>query len=244
MRRLTLIFLTILFIGLPFSLVVIKPVYAQSAQTTTNSGGNVVVNTISGPTLAQKAVTRTANSWPWYVVRGSGIVAAVSLVILILSGVGFITGHTFRFLEPITAWASHRALGIAFGVSILIHMTGLLFDKYVPFNLLSILVPWSSTYKPVIIFGVNFGSLYVSLGVLAFYMVAIITVYSLLWIDKKPYSWKLTHLMSYLVFVFVFIHALYLGTDLAGGLLRLIWIVMGIVVSLAIFIRLWRARTI
>lgn len=244
MRKWVLILLTILFIGLPFGIVLNRPVSARTVQTTTSSGGNVVVNNISGPTLAQKAVTRTVNAWPWYVVRGSGIIAAISLVILILSGVGFITGHTFKFLEPITAWASHRALGIVFGISILIHMTGLLFDHFVPFNLINLLVPWSSNYKPVIIFGINLGSLYVSLGVMAFYMVAIITTYSLLWIDKKPYSWKLTHLLSYLVFVFVFIHALYLGTDLAGGLLRLIWIAIGIGVSVAIIVRLWRAKTI
>jgi hypothetical protein len=203
-----------------------------------------VISTVLGSTLAQSVINRTISSWPWYVVRGSGLVAAVSLIILLLSGVGFITGQTFKFLEPITAWASHRALGIVFGISILIHMAGLLLDHFVPFNLINVLIPWSSSYKPVIIFGVNLGSLYVSLGVMAFYMVVLITIYSLLWIDKKPYSWKLTHLLSYVVFVFVFIHALYLGTDLAGGLLRLVWIAMGIIVSIAIIIRLRRARTI
>lgn len=203
-----------------------------------------VISTISGSTLAQSVINRTISSWPWYVVRGSGLVAGVSLMILLLSGVGFITGHSFKFLEPITAWASHRALGIAFGVSILIHMAGLLLDHFVPFNLINLLIPWSSSYKPVTIFGVNLGSIYVSLGVMAFYMVALITMYSLLWIDKKPYSWKLTHLLSYVVFVFVFIHALYLGTDLAGGILRLIWILLGIGVSIAIIVRLRRSRTV
>jgi len=199
---------------------------------------------VTGLTLAQEVLTRTIDSWPWYVVRGSGIVAAVSLVILMLSGVGFITGHTFKFLEPITAWASHRALGIVFGISILLHMGGLLIDHFVPFNLINLLVPWSSSYKPVTILGINFGSLYVSLGVLAFYLVAVITIISLIWIDKKPNFWKLTHLLSYLVFVFVFFHALFLGTDLAGGVFRLIWIALGITVSIAILIRLRRARTI
>ena len=206
--------------------------------------GTIAANTASGSMLVQQAIVRTINSWPWYVVRGSGLIAAVCLVFLILSGIGFITGHTFKFLEPITAWASHKALGIVLAISVALHIIGLLFDHFVPFNLINVLVPWSSNYKPVSIFGMNMGSLYVSLGVLAFYMIALITIYSLLWIDKKPYSWKLTHLLSYLVFLFVFVHALYLGTDLAGGILRLIWIAIGIGVSIAIIIRLWRAKTI
>jgi hypothetical protein len=234
-------------LGLPSGFILSQPVSAvtvQASQQTVNSSGSVVPKTATGSSLAQQAVTRTVNTWPWYVARGAGIVAAISLVILLLSGVGFITGHTFRFLEPVTAWASHRALGIVFGISILIHMAGLLFDHFAPFNLLNLLVPWSSNYKPVTILGFNLGSLYVSLGVLAFYMVALITLYSLVWIDKKPYAWKLTHLLSYVVFIFVFIHALYLGTDLAGGFLRLVWIALGIGVFIAIIIRLWRAKTI
>jgi sulfoxide reductase heme-binding subunit YedZ len=244
MRKWFISLAIIVFVGLSFNFIFNNQTSAQTAVQSTSSGGSVIVNPIPGPTLAQKAVTRTVKSWPWYVVRGSGIIAAVSMIILLLSGVGFITGHTFKFLEPIIAWASHRALGIVFGISILIHMFGLLFDHFIPFNLLNLLVPWSSRYKPVTIFGVNFGSLYVSLGVFAFYMVALITVYSLLWIDKKPYSWKLTHLLSYVVFVFVFIHALFLGTDLAGGIFRIIWIASGIGVSIAIIVRLWRAKTI
>jgi predicted ferric reductase len=161
-----------------------------------------------------------------------------------LSGLGSVTGHTFKFLEPITAWVSHRALGIVFGISVLVHMTGLLFDHFVPFSLINLLVPWTSNYKPVTIFGLSLGSLYVSLGVLAFYGVALIIITSLLWVEKKPYIWKLIHLLSYVVLIFVFIHALYLGTDLASGLLRWLWIAVGIGGLSLITYRLSIARTV
>lgn len=200
--------------------------------------------TANSQTLIQKSVDRVRTSWPWYLVRGSGIIAAIMLVILILSGAGLVTGHTFKILEPITAWASHRAIGIVFGISISLHIIGLLFDKFIPFNIFEILVPWLSNYKPVTLFGLHLGSLYVALGVLAFYTTTLIVITSLLWIEKKPYLWKITHLLSYMVMVFVFIHALYLGTDLAGGLIRWIWIALGVSLIVATVIRLWRAKTI
>jgi methionine sulfoxide reductase heme-binding subunit len=207
-------------------------------------GGDVVVQTIPGPTLSQRVVDRAKTSWPWYLARGSGIAAAISLAILILSGIGQVTGYTFRFLEPLTAWASHRALGLAFGVSVLVHIGSLLFDRFVPFSIWQVLVPWLSHYRPVHLFGVYFGSLWVALGVLAFYMVVLITVTSLLWVEKKPYTWKLFHLLSYLVLAFVFVHALYLGTDLSHGLWRIVWLLAGLGLGAAVVYRLWRAKTI
>ncbi len=209
-----------------------------------NSSGTIIVQTIPGPTVAQKILQRADSSWPWYVTRASGFVAAAALFMLILSGIGLVAGGAFRFLEPLTAWASHRALGLTFGISVLIHMSSLLFDHFVPFNILDVLVPWLSNYKPVSLFGFQLGSLFVALGVLAFYGVAAIIITSIVWVDKKPHTWKIFHLLSYLVLLFVFVHALYLGTDLAGGILRLVWLALGLIMALAILYRLWRAKTI
>ncbi len=240
MRRLTIATIIITLMVSVSTLFVANPTYAE----TQNSSGNIVVQTIPGPTVVEKVSARAETSWPWYVTRASGIVAAAALFMLILSGIGLVSGGAFRFLEPLTAWASHRALGITFGVSVLIHMFALPFDHFVTFSILDLFVPWLSNYKPLDIAGFHLGSVFVALGVLAFYGVALIIITSLVWIDKKPRTWKILHLMSYIVLLFVFIHALYLGTDLAGGVLRLVWLVIGLVVALAILYRLWRAKTI
>jgi predicted ferric reductase len=157
--------------------------------------------------------------------------------------VGSVTGHIFRLLEPIAAWASHKALGIVFGISVLIHMVGLLFDHYIPFDVATLLVPWLSNYKPIELFGIQLGSLFVALGVLAFYLIAIVIIVSLLWIEKKPKLWKITHLLSYVTMLFVFIHALYLGTDLSDGIPRLLWIISGIAIAGYGAYRLWMSRS-
>lgn len=215
------------------------PVIAQSS----NTNSDIIVQTIPDQTVAEKLTTRTQKSWPWYVTRGSGLVAAASLIILMLSGIGLVGGYMFRFLEPLTAWASHRALGIVFGVSVLLHIFALLFDHFAPFNIWQLLIPWLSDYKPISLFGVQLGSLYIALGILAFYGVILVVLTSLVWVEKKPRLWKLTHLLSYIVMVFVFIHALYLGTDLAHGVLRWLWILFGTAIGIAVLYRLWRAKT-
>lgn len=218
--------------------------YAKSDVSPSAYTSNIVVQQIQGPTVTQTLTKKAGSSWSWYITRGSGMVAAITLFLLILAGIGQVTGYTFKFLDPLTAWASHRALGITFGVAVLIHIFSLLFDHFIPFNLSQILIPWASSYKPVTLFGHQLGSLYVALGVIAFYLTAIVIITSLVWVDKKPYTWKLIHLLSYLIIFFVYIHALFLGTDLAHGTIRIIWLALGVGMGVAFLHRLWRAKTI
>ncbi len=206
----------------------------------TNDSPNILVNPVQGPTVSKQLVLRARSSWPWYITRASGFVGAFSLVLLMLSGIGFTTGATFRFLEPLTAWATHKAIAYVFGISVVIHGVALLFDKYVPFTIAQSLVPFLSHYRNVTIAGYHFGSLYVALGVFAFYFVLAIILTSILWIDKKPHTWKLFHFLAYLTMIFVFFHALYLGTDLTHGIFRIIWIIFGFIVAVAIIYRLRR----
>lgn len=207
---------------------------------TSSDSPDILVNPEQGPSVSQQLEMRAGSSWTWYVTRAAGFVAAISLVLLMLSGIGFITGATFRFLEPLTAWATHKAIAYVFGVSVVVHGVALLFDKYVPFTLAQVLVPFVSQYRDVTIAGYHFGSLYVALGIFALYFMLAIILTSILWIDKKPHTWKLFHFLSYLTMIFVFFHALYLGTDLTHGILRALWIVLGICVAIAIMYRLRR----
>ena len=174
-----------LFIVASLCLIVFAGLIVSGHSLAASNDGNIVVQTIPGPTLSQVFIEKFKASWPWYVARASGMVAAGALVLLMISGIGQITGYTFRLFEPLTAWATHRALGLVFAIGVIVHMASLLFDKFVPFSIINLLVPWTSNFKPVTILGFHFGSLYVALGVLAFYAIAAITITSLIWIDKN-----------------------------------------------------------
>jgi sulfoxide reductase heme-binding subunit YedZ len=195
---------------------------------------------IAATTIASK---RIKSSYAWFIVRASGLVAAVSLVLMLLSGIGMVTGHTYKLFEPLKAWANHRTLGLAFSISVLVHMSFMLFNKNTPFTIAQLLFPFVSKYHPVYIGQTSIGSLWVALGIIAMYCLLAIVLTSLLWIDKKPSGWKLTHFLSYVVMLFVFFHALYLGTDLARGIYKYIWVVSALVVTSFSLVRLTRART-
>jgi predicted ferric reductase len=223
--------LSILYPGTSFALSP-TPSYRPSVYT--------VATNLSSHELLQK----TTSSWPWYISRSSGLIAAVLLLLLALSGIGQLTGFTYRFMEPLMSWSLHRAIAISFGVCVCVHGIVLLFDKYQPFNIFQILVPFVSKYRPVTIGGVHLGSLYVALGIFASYVAALLIVTSLYWINTKQKPWRLLHYFSYVLVALVFVHGLYLGTDLAHGPLRVLWWIGGVILGVGIISRLLRAGTI
>lgn len=172
--------------------------------------------------------THVASSLPWYLVRAFGLSSVVLLVLLVLLGIGLITGHTFRIWPPIKAWAVHRAIGITFGVSVFFHIFFLLLDRYVSYSLIQVLVP-------------GLVSFWFSAGIIAMYVIAIIIITSLTIMDSKKRTWKSLHLLSYGAIILVFFHALNLGTDLRSGPLRVLWIIFGIILAIGMIIRLTRA---
>ena len=195
-------------------------------------------------TTTQIATQRFEATWTWYVIRAAGFVAAGLLFLLMLSGIGMVTGYTYRFFQPAKAWIVHRALALALSASVLVHVTFLLFDHYVPFNIIQVLVPFASSYKRSKLLGIPVGSLSVAMGILAMYAIAIVVLSSLGWIDTKKKLWKKLHYLSYFIVITVFFHALYTGADLTYGVFRKFWILMGAVLLIVIISRLWRVGTI
>lgn len=186
-----------------------------------------------------------STAWPWYIIRGSGFVAAGLLILLMLSGIGQVTGFTYRFLEPVKAWAVHKAMALALCFAIVLHGGFLLVDHFVSFSLAQILVPLQSHYtNGTKLWGIALGSLAVSLGILAMYGVALIVATSLGWIDTHKKTWRWVHYLSYFVMFAVFVHALYVGSDLRYGTFRAAWVGLILLVALAVISRLARAGSL
>ncbi len=219
-------------------------VFALELSPNINTPQIIVQSNSDNPSLTHQVDVKFHASWPWYLARASGLTAAALLVLLILSGVGQITGLTYRILEPVNAWSVHRAIGISFGVCVLVHVTALFFDTFVRFSLVQLLIPFTSSYDPVIIGGVKLGSLYVALGIFALYIAALLLYTSLFMRETKPVLWRTIHYLSYVLVSLVFLHALFLGTDLKHGLLRAFWLFLGFIMVLGFLARLKRARTI
>jgi predicted ferric reductase len=205
----------------------------------------VSLNRTFAASAGQIAVHRVSTSWPWYMIRGAGFLAAALLILLMISGIGQVTGIIYRYIEPVKVWAIHKAMGIALLVAIAVHIGFLLIDHFVKFNLFQILLPFASNYtNGTKLFGLPLGAIAVTMGVLAMYGVIILVASSLGWIDSKKTVWRKLHYISYAVILLVFLHALYAGSDLRYGTFRAGWICLSLLLSVAIVIRLWRAGTL
>lgn len=194
----------------------------------------------------QAATQRVETSWEWYVIRAAGFVAAGLILLLMISGIGHVTGLTYRVIEPVKAWVIHKAMAIALCAAIFIHVFFILIDRhFVSFSVLQTTVPFLSHYNN----GTSFmhlamGSLAVSFGILAMYGIAIIVLSSLGWIDTHKKTWRWLHYTSYAVVVLVFLHGLYVGSDLKYGTFRNLWIGAGLLLIVVIVSRLRRAGTL
>ncbi len=171
--------------------------------------------------------TTVLSSWTWFVSRGSGIAAAILLVAVIISGIGHVTGWTFRFMEPVKAWLVHKWLSYMLLIMIAIHSGILLIEKFVSFSILDILVPFMNTYSnKTTLFGLQLSSFAIAAGIIAAYGIGYIVLTSLTVIDTKKRFWKRSHFISYIVFVLVSLHILLTGTDFKKGILR--WLVISL----------------
>lgn len=197
-------------------------------------------------TSGQVATSALKDSWAWYLIRASGLVALGLLVYLMLSGIGHVTGWTYRFIEPVKAWALHKAAGIALLAAVLIHMFLLLIDKYVTFTIPDLFVPFLRDYSnKVPLLGVNMSRVAVALGVLAMYgsfAVVISSIDTVGWIRSHKKLWKTLHVVSYVVMLLVVLHALSAGTDFSESFWRAALTVFGFILALAGIVRLSRNK--
>ena len=81
-------------------------------------------------------------------------------------------------------------------------------------------------------------------GIISMYLVFLIVLTSLGWIDTKKKLWKWVHYSSYIAAIMVFIHALGTGTDLKYGIFRIFMIFLLAVLVVATVMRLYRTGSI
>lgn len=168
----------------------------------------------------------TGGKWPWIIARVSGLVAYVLLFLIMLLGEAVKTGLTYRFMSPTTVWAVHKYFGIALSFVVLAHIVSLLFDDFLNFTLVELLVPMVSHFSPVL----------VSLGIIGLYLFAAIAVSSLWYLDKFPRFWRLLHYMGYPTFVLLFLHGVLIGTDTKLLLVQIMyWVTAGILSAFTIY---------
>jgi DMSO/TMAO reductase YedYZ heme-binding membrane subunit len=144
----------------------------------------------------------TDSLW-WYTARAGGLVAAALLAASVIMGLALSTAP--RRARPKTSWRLdlHRFLGGLACVFVVVHVAGILFDRFVPFGLTDVLVPLASRWHPWA----------VALGVVALYLLVAVEVTSLLKARMPLRIWRGLHYLSFPLFAAVQAHVLLAGTD-------------------------------
>lgn len=171
----------------------------------------------------------------WYVARASGMTAAVLVTLAVIWGLLLSTRLVRGRATPAWLLDLHRFLG---GLSVIftgIHLAGLVADNYLHFDLVDLIVPMASSWKP--------GA--VAWGVVALYLLVAVEITSLA-IRRLPRPfWRRVHRTSYLLFWMVVVHGFLAGTDHANPIyLAGTALAAGVVVFLTSFLVLGgRQRT-
>jgi len=164
----------------------------------------------------------------WYVARSGGIVAWALLAGSVFWGLALSTRVLRGRPRPNWILDLHRFLG---GLALAftgVHVLSLILDSYVHFGLVEVLVPFTGSWHPVA----------VAWGVIGLYLLLAVELTSLARRRLSKRTWRLTHYLSFPLFLLTTVHALSAGTDRATLLLRVGMVVACAVVALMIAVRL------
>jgi methionine sulfoxide reductase heme-binding subunit len=178
--------------------------------------------------LASVAFERPDTHWFWYVSRAAGVSAYLALALSVVAGLLLSTGVADTWIArgrsvEIHRWLSAIALSLIAG-----HALVLLGDPYVHFDVLALLVPFASEYRPVA----------VGLGLLGAY--AAVVVYASFWLRRLlgQRTWRRLHFLAFPTLGLVTLHGLLAGTDSAAPWMRLMYVVVS---ALVVWLSFYRA---
>jgi len=145
--------------------------------------------------------------WIWYSARVAGILGFIFLWLTVFLGLSIRNPILKKIIEPIYSFDFHCFTAATAVFWALFHGTVLIFDPKLGFHLKDVFLPFASKttlVKPE----------YLALGIIAFYLMAILTVTSYLKRHLNHKFWRVLHFLNPLAFVFVVVHGYTNGTDM------------------------------
>lgn len=139
----------------------------------------------------------------WYLNRGTGSVLLVLLTMTLLLGILATFGRAGRGVPRFLPQAFHRNLSLITVVTLTVHVLSAVLDSFVDIRWWQALVPFGGSYKPV----------WLGAGALAFDLMAIVVLTSLVRARIGHRSWRLVHLLAYVAWATAVIHGVGIGTD-------------------------------
>ncbi|HLN62717.1 MAG TPA: ferric reductase-like transmembrane domain-containing protein [Symbiobacteriaceae bacterium] len=166
---------------------------------------------------------------PWYLSRGSGIVAFallwLSVAIGLMQSCGLLKG-----LTPAGANIDlHEHASVLALYTTLFHALILIMDNYMGLGVADVLVPFATTYKTTLM----------ALGILGLYTVVAAIVTTYLRSSMSARVWRVIHQTSLVGFLFTIVHAVMMGTDSARPGMVSLYLFCGVSVAVLTVYRIY-----
>jgi len=101
----------------------------------------------------------------WYVTRAAGLTGYFLIWLSMVWGFAIPSKIFQPILEGIFTYDFHEHLSLLGLGFVILHVVVLMFDKYLPYNIIQILIPFTGTYRP----------LWVGIGIISFYLLLLVT---------------------------------------------------------------------
>ena len=169
----------------------------------------------------------TSNPALWYATRASGIAAYVILSVVLCIGMSM-GGKAKSTLWPrFSVEGIHRFGGLLVGALIGIHVVTIAVDSFLPFSILNLLVPFTSSYRP----------LWTGLGIAAAEILLALAVTNHYRKRISHSFWRKAHYANFAVWTLASFHGVMSGTDRSVW-----WLVMiyGLSMASVVTLLVWR----
>ena len=139
----------------------------------------------------------------WYITRAAGFTAYLLLWLSTVWGLAVPSRILDGILHGSFTFDFHQFISLLAIGFLGLHIASLLFDQYAPFSLVQVLFPFVSNYRPI----------WVGLGVIAMYMVVLVTVTFYIRDRIGMKAFRSIHVLSLVGFLGAAVHGLFSGTD-------------------------------
>ncbi len=149
----------------------------------------------------------------WYVTRAAGLIAYLLLWLSTAWGLAVTSKIFDPLLHRAFTYDMHQFLSLlAIGFTA-VHLVVLLGDRYLPFSIAQILVPFIAPYRPV----------WVGIGVIGMYLTLIVTVTFYIRQRIGAGTFRVIHYASFAAYLAVTLHGVFAGTDSAVWTTKLMY---------------------
>ena len=163
----------------------------------------------------------------WIILRAAGIGAYLMLFASVAFGLVATTAPFGKRIAKQSTILIHQFLSTVGLVLLGIHIGGLLVDSFMHFAPADVLVPGSSTYRPIP----------VALGIIAMYAMVMVLVSS--WVRRRYSSklWRRLHMAAAPAFALAMLHGVFAGADATRRWMYLTYVITGSLVAFLLLLR-------